>query len=351
MPVIATWHHIGMDNVGLSFNVQDFNNSGNFTFDIDINKDQFNKTQQQRILQHILTLLRAFTNDPNQLLEAIPMLLGKEAHLVLHEFNHPQATTSFQETDMEDFHTGQGIHHLFETQADQTPDAMATVYGDEHLTYGQLNVRANQLAHHLQNLGVGPNMIVAIAMERSLNLIIALLGILKAGGAYLPLDPTYPEKRIAFMLQDTQAKVLLTQEHIRHRIPPSTCRVMNIESILNNAYQKKANLSSEPLTSNHLASIMYTSGSTGHPKGVCVLHQGVVRLVKKPNYADLTTDKVFLQFAPLPFDASTFEIWGALLNGGRLILSPAQTPSLEKLALIIQQTSITTLWLTASLFH
>jgi amino acid adenylation domain-containing protein len=243
------------------------------------------------------------------------------------------------------------IHQLFELQVEKTPDAVALIFNNQHLTYRDLNSRANQLAQHLQTLGVGAETLVGICIERSLEMVVALLAILKAGGAYVPLDPGYPQERLAFMLSDTQVSVLLTQKQLVAKLPTHTAFVICLDADWNPiAQNKKENLSTS-VTADNLAYVMYTSGSTGTPKGVSVIHRGVVRLVKETNYVHLTAEEIILQLAPISFDASTFEIWGCLLNGGRLVICPPHTPSLEELGQIIQQYQVTTLWLTAGLFH
>jgi amino acid adenylation domain-containing protein len=243
------------------------------------------------------------------------------------------------------------IHQLFELQVEKTPDAVALIFNNQHLTYRDLNSRANQLAQHLQTLGVGAETLVGICIERSLEMVVALLAILKAGGAYVPLDPGYPQERLAFMLSDTQVSVLLTQKELVAKLPTHTAFVICLDADWNPiAQNKKENLSTS-VTADNLAYVMYTSGSTGTPKGVSVIHRGVVRLVKETNYVHLTAEEIILQLAPISFDASTFEIWGCLLNGGRLVICPPHTPSLEELGQIIQQYQVTTLWLTAGLFH
>ncbi|MEH2213792.1 non-ribosomal peptide synthetase [Nostoc sp.] len=270
----------------------------------------------------------------------LPILKESENNLLI-EWNHTQT----------DYPQQASIHQLFEAQVEKTPDAVALIFNNQHLTYRDLNNRANQLAKHLQSLGVGTEILVGICIERSLEMVVALLAILKAGGAYVPLDPGYPQERLAFMLSDTQVSVLLTQKELVTKLPTHTALVICLDTDWNTiALNKKENLSTS-VTADNLAYVMYTSGSTGTPKGVSVIHRGVVRLVKETNYAQLTPEEVILQLAPISFDASTFEIWGCLLNGGRLVIYPPNTPSLEELGQIIQQYQVTTLWLTAGLFH
>ncbi|MDZ7993445.1 MAG: non-ribosomal peptide synthetase [Nostoc sp. EfeVER01] len=268
-------------------------------------------------------------------------ILKKSENNLLIELNHTQT----------DYPQQASIHQLFEAQVEKTPDAVALIFNNQHLTYRDLNSRANQLAQHLQSLGVGTETLVGICIERSLEMIVALLAILKAGGAYVPLDPGYPQERLAFMLSDTQVSILLTQKELVAKLPTHTAFVICLDTDWNTISQNhKENLNTS-VTADNLAYVMYTSGSTGTPKGVSVIHRGVVRLVKETNYAHLTAEEIILQLAPISFDASTFEIWGCLLNGGQLIIYPPHTPSLEELGQIIQQYQVTTLWLTAGLFH
>lgn len=243
------------------------------------------------------------------------------------------------------------VHELFEAQAAHTPNATAVVFGDQGITYTDLNAKANRLAHYLQTLGVKPEVLVGVYAERSLDMIIAFLGILKAGGAYLPLDLSYPATLLVFMLEDAKVPVLLTQEHLKGHLPPTDAQVICIDS----AEQELARYSQEnPISASmpeNLVYVMYTSGSTGKPKGVCIIHRNVVRLVKATNFMQLSNTEVFLQLAPISFDAATLEIWGPLLNGGRLVVMPPRQLSLQELGDAIRRYQVTTLWLTAGLFH
>jgi aspartate racemase len=182
-------------------------------------------------------------------------------------------------------------------------------------------------------------------------MIVGLLGILKAGGAYVPLDPDYPTERLAFMLSDTLLSVLLTQQQLIEKLPSHNPQVVYLDTDWEVINQNSQENPTPCVTADNLAYVMYTSGSTGTPKGVSIIHRGVVRLVKETNYANLTTEEVFLQLAPISFDASTFEIWGCLLNGGKLVIMPPHTRSFEELGQAIKRYQVTTLWLTAGLFH
>jgi amino acid adenylation domain-containing protein len=246
------------------------------------------------------------------------------------------------------------IHQLFEQEAMRRPDAVAIRIADEQLTYRQVNERANQVAHRLRKLGVGPDVMVGTLLDRSLDLVIWLLGILKAGGAFVPLDPNYPMERLEFMAADIAAQVMLVQDSVVQRLSDPTWlrgKSLSLEQNRAEIAQESAENPTNQTTAESLAYVMYTSGSTGQPKGVMVSHRAVVRLVKNTNYIDLSEQQVFLQFSPISFDASTLEIWGALLNGGCLAVMPPEKQSLGDLGTAIRQYGVTTLWLTAGLFN
>jgi amino acid adenylation domain-containing protein len=245
------------------------------------------------------------------------------------------------------------IPALFEEQARRRPEAVALVWAPDGATwtYDALNQRANRLAHRLEQFGVRSEARVALRLDRSIDMIVAMLAVLKAGGAYVPLDPSLPLKRTAFLLEDAGPSVIVTTEALADGLPATWLPIVSLDSDAGEiARQSQENLppAASPLG---LAHILYTSGSTGEPKGVAVLHRGVVRLVRGTDYAGFGEDEVFLQAAPASFDASTFEIWGPLLNGGRLVVLPAGTPSLDAFAAAIRRHGVTTLWLTAGLFH
>ncbi|MBD2362842.1 amino acid adenylation domain-containing protein [Anabaena minutissima FACHB-250] len=245
------------------------------------------------------------------------------------------------------------IHELFKIQARQTPNSIAIAYENQALTYEELEQKSNQLAHYLQKIGVTTETLVALYLDRSPDLIISILAILKVGGAYLPLDSSAPIDRLKIILEDAQTPILISQKSY----------INILKGIADNLHticlDDKLNLTDFPhnirpcseATADNLAYAMYTSGSTGNPKGVCVLHRGVVRLVKNTNYANFSPDEVILQLASIAFDAATFEIWAALLNGGKLVLMPTKTPTLQEIGAVIKQHNITTLWLTAGLFN
>ncbi|MGA2183679.1 MAG: amino acid adenylation domain-containing protein [Bryobacteraceae bacterium] len=239
------------------------------------------------------------------------------------------------------------IHEVFERQAAKTPDAVAVVFKDTRWTYGELNSRANGIASHLRDLGVVRDSLVALLMERSPETVAALLGILKAGGAYAPLDPNDPPARIQALLADLHPVALLTEPALTQHAGGVLAPVIETAAITGASETNPENISS----ADGLAYVMFTSGSTGSPKGVMVEHRSVVRLVKNTNYASFDDKQVFLQLAPLPFDASTLEIWGPLLNGAVLAIMPPGLPSLADIAQALRQHRVTALWLSAGLFH
>src|SRR5579883_2009373 len=214
------------------------------------------------------------------------------------------------------------IHQLFEAQVARTPDAVAVVYENQQLTYRQLNQQANQLAHQLQTLKVGPEVLVGICMERSLEMVVAVLGVLKAGGAYVPLDPAYPKERLAFILEDTQTGVLLTQQKFKQSLPAQTGQVICLDSdwklIAQNSQQ---NLVCETRSDN-LAYVIYTSGSTGKPKGVMIPHAGICNQIcwRQTTFQLTALDKV-LQTISFSFDPSVWQIFWPLSFGAQLVMA------------------------------
>lgn len=322
--------------------------------DCDYNTDLFDEATMASWLGSLEGLLLSAQPDSNVAVDAIP--LGGSA------VSEGKAEGAVSSVDLElfarcnqtatDYPREKSIVDLFEEQVTQSPEAAAVVSDDRTLTYRELNSEANRLAHHLRDLGVKPEEMVGICFERSVDLIVAIIGILKAGCAYVPLDPKFPKSRLEYILADTGARFLVTQKTLIDLglsvLNPAMIALDDPNSPVRSASEVNPPL---PPTADKLAYTMYTSGSTGQPKGVMVEHRSVVRLVKNTNYCDFGPHEVFLQFAPIAFDASTFEIWGALLNGGSLVVLPPQPPSLEDLGRVIRKRKVTTLWLTAGLFH
>jgi amino acid adenylation domain-containing protein len=318
------------------------------------NTDLFDKGTIRRMLKHFKTLLSGIVSHPEQRIANLPLLSEFELHQVLVKWNDTQANYPHDKC----------IHQLFENQVKQNPDAIAVIYEDvetRHLsslhmtysmTYRELNIRSNQLAHHLQKLGVGAEILVGICVEPSIQMIVGLLAILKAGGAYVPLDPSYPQERLNFMLEDAQLRVLLIQEKLLKHFEAFSNPIIYIDKDWEIIAQESEENPTSSLTSDNLAYVIYTSGSTGKPKGVAVTHKAVNRLVCNTNYVKLErTDKI-AQASNTSFDAATFEIWGALLNGAQLIgISKDIIISPHELALQLRQKGISVLFLTTALFQ
>jgi myxalamid-type nonribosomal peptide synthetase MxaA len=294
------------------------------------NTDLFDGATINRMAEHFRRLLSSIVDNPEQQISELPLLTEVEQHQLIVEWNETQV----------EYPQNLCFHQLFEAQVEETPDAVAVVFQDEQLTYGELNQRANQLAHFLQELGVKPEVKVGICLERSLEVIIGILGILKAGGAYLPLDPTYPSERLAFMLLDSQVSVLLTAQALQKKLPKHQAQVVCID--VNGAIfaqQDKHNPNSG-VTVENLAYLIYTSGSTGTPKGVLVNHQGLGNLTKdKIRTCKVQPDSRILQFFSLSFDASIPEIVMALGSGAALHLGTPEDllPGLPLMQFLRQQ--------------
>lgn len=241
------------------------------------------------------------------------------------------------------------ITDLFDEQVRRRPQATALRFEGVDMTYAELDQRAERLAHQLRSLGVGPESVVGVFFERSFEMLIALVGILKAGGAYLPVHLNEPSERFRYMLEQAEARVLLTHNQLVDRVPEIDAAVVNLDDEMETPASDEAiKLGTTP---DNLAYVCYTSGSTGMPKGVAVRHRGVVRLVQSGDYASLTSEETFLQFCSLRFDPSAFEIWGSLLNGARLVIYKPGPVSLPELAEFLEKEQITTLWLTTGLLH
>ena len=308
------------------------------------NADLFEATTVERMLGHLGRVLEAMVRDADARVGRVEVLAEEERRLLLEEWSGG-ARAGAEEVG------AATLVELFEAQAAARPDAVALTFGETELTYAELNARANRLAHHLRSLGVGPDVLVGLCAERSVEMVVALVGVLKAGGAYLALDAEYPPERLRLMLEDAGVGVVLTQQRLLDALPETDAEVICLDAESGEGFgADERNLHVE-VSPDNLAYVAYTSGSTGRPKGVAVTHRNVARLVRRNWFARVDEREVFLQFAPVAFDASTFEIWGALLNGARLAVMPPGVPSLEELGGALGRYGVTTLWLTAGLFH
>jgi len=278
---------------------------------VEYNTDLFDSVTIARLVDHLKELLKGITADPNKRLSELPLLTPEETSTMLIEWN-PGSVAPTQ---------GQSIHERFEAQAQQTPDAVALVCGGEQLTYADLNARANQLAHHLRKLGVGPEMLVGICVERSTDMVVGVLGILKAGGAYVPLDPMQPSERIALIADDAAISILVIQERLKTKLAVSHACIVCLDAdwgVITR--ESKLNPSHETVL-DHLAYVIYTSGSTGRPKGVLISHRSVVRLFEATHSLyHFDCNDVWTLFHSFAFDFSVWELWGALLHGGKLVI-------------------------------
>jgi amino acid adenylation domain-containing protein/FkbH-like protein/FkbM family methyltransferase len=308
------------------------------------NLDLFDQDRIARMSGHFQTLLEAIVANPQEPIGTLSLLTERERHQLLVEWN--DTDTAYPDKKC--------IHQLFEEQVERTPNHVAVVFENESLTYGELNNRANQLAHYLrQNYQIKPDTLVGICVERSLEMIVGLLGILKAGGAYVPLDPDYPQERLSFMLEDSQVKVLVTQAKLVESIPEHQAQLICLDT----EWEKIAqNIPSNPesgVKPDNLTYIIYTSGSTGKPKGVLVNHANVVRLfAATDSWYHFNPQDVWTLFHSYAFDFSVWEMWGALLYGGRLVIVPyLVTRSPESFYELLCQEKVTILNQTPTAFR
>ncbi|AZH29547.1 non-ribosomal peptide synthetase [Paenibacillus sp. M-152] len=302
----------------------------------------YNKNAIKQLAAHLIQIMEQVIQNPNIRVSEIDLLTAEEKQQILFEFNDTRRPYPSDHT----------IHRAFKEQAEKTPEAVAVLFEDCELTYRELNIKANQLASKLRKLGVVSETIVGILTERSPEMIIGILGILKAGGAYLPLEPSYPQERIMFMLQDSGSEILLTLSGKGKQMNTFNFSGMVLDLADINSYDSDDFILSESMTADDLAYVMYTSGSTGRPKGVMIEHRNVIRLVKNTNYMPFAENERILLTGALVFDACTFEIWGALLNGLRLYIVP-ESVILDAVQLgeALDRYHITTMWMTSPLFN
>ncbi len=290
------------------------------------------------LIESFISLATAFVRNQQQRLGDLP-LLSDAQRTRLADFNPPRS----------DIPATSNIATLFSAQASATPEACALQFAAERLSYAQLDSQSNRLAAALTNAGVEPGDRVAVCLERSIELVVSILAIVKAGAAYVPLDADYPAARISLMLEETTPRLILTGGALAGRLPGTQMPKLRVDELDLSAYADQQPVAD--IGARDLAYLMFTSGSTGRPKAVAVMHQNIQRLVHGANFADLGHAQTFLMLAPVSFDASTLEIWGPLLNGGRLVIAPPGVLSIEELRAQVKQHGVTTLWLTAGLFH
>ncbi|MFN6568745.1 amino acid adenylation domain-containing protein, partial [Dendronalium sp. ChiSLP03b] len=307
------------------------------------NTDLFEATTIERMAGHFVTLLEAIVNNPQKQIWQLPLLTQVEQQQLLVEWNNNQAN----------YPRDKCIHQLFEEQVQRTPHAVAVVYEDEQLTYDELNCRANQLANYLQTLGVKPDTLVGICVERSLEMVVVLLGILKAGGAYVPLDPEYPSERLSFMLEDAQVAVLLTQQRLLEKLPQHQAQVVCLDTDWQSISALSQDNATTSVQADNLAYVIYTSGSTGQPKGVMLTHRNLCNHMSwMQRTFPLTEQDKVLQKTSFSFDASVWEFYAPLLVGGQLLLAkPGGHADPVYLLNLIAQQQVTTVQFVPSLLQ
>lgn len=275
------------------------------------NADLFKPDTMARMAGHYETLLRGFAEHAEARIAALPMLTEAERQRMLREWNATQ--TAFPQDKC--------LHQLFEDHVARAPEAVALRFGEVQLSYRELNRRANQLAHYLRGLGVDREVRVGISLERSVEMALAILGVLKAGGAYVPIDPAYPKDRQAFMLHDSQVKLLLTQKHLVEKIPAHEARLICVDGDWHEIAKARATNPHTEVTPQNLAYVIYTSGSTGRPKGIALRHQGVVNNIFDLNDSfGVGAGDQCLAISSLSFDMCVYEVLGTLAAGGAIIM-------------------------------
>jgi len=297
--------------------------------------NRFDSSMINCMLGHFKTLLTSIIAHPTGQLRDLQLLTAQESYQLLTEWNNTEIKYPQQ----------QSIHQLFETQVERTPDAIAVVFQDQKLTYYELNAKANQLAHYLQKLGVRPEVLVGICLERSLDMVIGLLGIIKAGGAYVPLDPNYPSERLSYMLTDANFEVLLTQQSILESLPSHTAQMVCLDTDWHIIQQYSQENIDSGVDADNLIYVIYTSGSTGLPKGVMNTHQGIHnRLLWMQQTYQLTSSDRVLQKTPFSFDVSVWEFFWPLITGAAIVVAqPEGHKDNNYLVNLITQEQITTI--------
>jgi amino acid adenylation domain-containing protein/non-ribosomal peptide synthase protein (TIGR01720 family) len=344
----------GPSGGGLRFSVMDLNDAAHYPLTVVVapgrrlgmyftyHPDHFDSNLIEILSQRFVRLLTAYATSPDQPVSFIDLLDERERRQIVVEFN--QTYTEYPRNRI--------MMELFAEQVQRRGEELAVICDQEQISYSELDRRSNQLGHYLRSLGVGPEKLVGISVERSVDMVLAMVGILKAGGAYVPIDPAYPPDRLRFMAEDSDIGVLLTQRRLAHRIPQLKAHVVCLDRDWDEiAQHSNQNLQTKVLPEN-LAYVVYTSGSTGLPKAAAVSHRSMIRLLRETNYIQFQGDEVVAQTVNMSFDPSTFEIWGALLNGCRLvIISNDVLLDVEKFAAEIVDKRVQVMFLATALFN
>ena len=340
MTIIPIETHSGTAKVDLTLFVTEHEDRLRGSFEY--NTDLWNAASIARMVGHFRQLLAGIVADPDCRVDALPVLTDAEQRQLLYEWNDT----------FTDYPRDKCLHELFEEQVARTPDSIAVRYGDDSLTFAELNRRANRLAHWLRAAGVGPNVLVGIFIERSVAMIVAMLAIVKAGGAYLPLDLDYPAERLSFMLEDGEVPVLLTQAALAGKLPLADTLLFRMDADWDKVGSYPDTAPEIDVDPGDLAYVIYTSGSTGRPKGVAIPQRAIARLVFNTNYIDLKPSDRIAQASNVSFDAATFEIWGALLRGATLVgVSKDVALSARDFVAFLRAEKINVLFLTTALFN
>ncbi|WYM00562.1 MAG: amino acid adenylation domain-containing protein [Gloeotrichia echinulata CP02] len=303
------------DTAKFDLSLDVFENVEGFVCVFEYNTDLYNVDRITRLAGHFQKLLEGVVANPEQKVSELPLLTNAEYKQIFTNWNFTEIT-----------YPQECIHQLFESQVEQTPNNEAITYQGQYLTYQELNQRSNQLAHYLRKLKIGPDVLVGICLERSVDLVVATLGVLKAGGAYVPLDVNYPQDRLAYMIQDTQIPVLLTYKYLSDKLPQNNINTIYLDTEWSVIAQENAeNLHIEGTTSANLAYVIYTSGSTGNPKGTMVQHGSLVNAYRgwEETYALRSATTCHLQMASFSFDVFTGDWTRALCSGAKLLLCPS----------------------------
>jgi len=307
--------------------------------DFEYRTDLFAEDTMHRMVSHLTNLLQKLVKNPEQSIDDVDYLTEAERTLLLEEWN---ATSTAYERDSD-------ILDVFQLVVEEHGDTVAVQCGEARLSYSDLDHMSNHIAHALRERGVESNARVGLCAERSVETIAAIFGILKVGAAYVPLDPSYPEERLKYMLADTQAPIVICHSHLMEKLPVDQACLLELDSFAGQT-EPAAGLAIR-VGPKAPAYVMYTSGSTGKPKGIEVVHRNVVRLVRNTTFMNMDANIAFLQYAPISFDAATLEIWAPLLNGGKVVVAPKGQLTPEEIGSVIEQGNVNAAWFTAALFH